>query len=95
MVIIALLVLLEGHKIGHYNSIKVSVFVGAFSEFGGCVYRIPAPIFGQKWQKPSELHQRGVGVRYRGLGCVAMGMTCRRVYLGANCIMLHMILIYN
>jgi hypothetical protein len=25
---------------------KKAVFVGAFSEFGGCVYRIPAPIFG-------------------------------------------------
>jgi hypothetical protein len=25
------------------------VFVGAFSEFGGCVYRIPAPILAAFW----------------------------------------------
>jgi hypothetical protein len=39
------------------------VFVGAFSEFGGCVYRIPAPILGGFGGKLSEKHQRGVGVR--------------------------------
>jgi hypothetical protein len=42
----------------------VLVFVGAFSEFGGCVYRIPAPIFGQKLGKSSIPLQRGVGVRW-------------------------------
>jgi hypothetical protein len=40
-----------------------AVFVGAFSEFGGRVYRIPAPIFSQKLEKWSAEHQRGVGVR--------------------------------
>jgi hypothetical protein len=43
---------------------KVLVFVGAFSDFGDRVYRIPAPIFGQKRQKLSTPLQRGVGVRY-------------------------------
>jgi hypothetical protein len=40
------------------------VFVGAFSEFGGCVYRIPAPILGLFVENGSPRHQRGVGVRY-------------------------------
>ena len=34
-----------------------AVFVGAFSDFGGLVYRIPAPIFGgfgEKWSTPHE-----------------------------------------
>jgi hypothetical protein len=33
------------------------VFVGAFSKFGGLVYRIPAPIFGVfggKWSTPHQ-----------------------------------------
>jgi hypothetical protein len=33
------------------------VFVGAFSEFGGPVYRIPAPIFGVFREKWSTEHQ--------------------------------------
>jgi hypothetical protein len=42
---------------------KRPVFVGAFSEFGGRVYRIPAPIFGVFPEIWSTGHQRGVGVR--------------------------------
>jgi hypothetical protein len=34
-----------------------SVFVGAFSGFWGCVYRIPAPILACFWQKWSTPHQ--------------------------------------
>jgi hypothetical protein len=44
---------------------KMLVFVGAFSGFGGLVYRIPAPILACFWQKWSTPHQRGVGVRQR------------------------------
>jgi hypothetical protein len=33
------------------------VFVGAFSEFGGLVYRIPAPILGGFRQKSSFPHE--------------------------------------
>jgi hypothetical protein len=44
---------------------KVRVFVGAFSEFGGCVYRIPAPILGVFGENLSIPLQRGVGVRWR------------------------------
>jgi hypothetical protein len=33
------------------------VFVGAFSEFGGLVYRIPAPILGGFDEKVSTEHQ--------------------------------------
>ena len=43
------------------------VFVGAFSEFGGCVYRIPAPILRRKWGFWTIPLQRGVGVRYTDL----------------------------
>jgi hypothetical protein len=42
------------------------VFVGAFSEFGGCVYRIPAPILAAFWGFWSIPLQRGVGVRWGG-----------------------------
>ncbi len=51
------------------------VFVGAFSDFGDLLYRIPAPIFGQKPRNSSTEHQRGVGVRY------ASG---RRILLGGE-----------
>jgi hypothetical protein len=43
----------------------VYVFVGAFSDFGGPLYRIPAPIFSQNHGNSSDLRQRGVGVRWR------------------------------
>jgi hypothetical protein len=34
-----------------------AVFVGAFSDFGGLVYGIPAPIFGLNVEKPSTPHE--------------------------------------
>jgi hypothetical protein len=49
---------------------KVCVFVGAFSGFGGLVYRIPAPIFGVFGGKSSGKHQWGVGVRSNDVECL-------------------------
>ena len=71
---------------------KVRVFVGAFSEFGGLVYRIPAPIFGGFWDFGSIPLQRGVGVRWRPGRWILQSCRLLRCtnswmhYVGACCI---------
>jgi hypothetical protein len=63
--VLSLSVVGKGVEVNACSELKFRyVFVGAFSGFGGRVYRIPAPILAGFCKKWSAEHQRGVGVRY-------------------------------